>query len=94
MSVLYHIGLTGALLATTAIWYNIILQALLKALGYKAKDGSELTVDESCGTNTEYAINCYQEDRRKDGVELGTKGKNDGACGKKMWADILSRLEF
>lgn len=70
-----------------------IAQSILKAMGYKGKDGEELEVDCSCGANTEYAINCYQEDRRAEGVELGTNGKNDGSCGPKMWMDMVSRLE-
>lgn len=36
------------------------------------------------------AINAYQSQRRKQGIELGSNGKNDGICGKKMWADIVA----
>ena len=26
----------------------------------------------------------------KQGVEVGTNGKNDSSCGKKMWADLIA----
>lgn len=66
-----------------------LMQTLLKGKGYKGKDGKALAIDNSCGTNTEYAINAYQTARRKAGVELGTDGKNDSSCGPKMWKDLI-----
>lgn len=66
-----------------------LLQRLLKSNGCRGKDGKVLTLDGECGGNTVHAINRYQSKRRKAGVELGTDGKNDGMCGKKMWEDIL-----
>jgi hypothetical protein len=44
----------------------------------------------TCDEQLVKAINAYQSDRRKQGVELGTDGHNDSVCGKKMWADILA----
>lgn len=66
-----------------------LLQRLLKSNGCRGKDGKVLTLDGECGGNTVHAINRYQSKRRKACVELGTNGKNDGMCGKKMWEDIL-----
>ncbi len=66
-----------------------LMQTLLRGKGYKGADGEELKIDSICGGNSEYAINSYQAKRRKQGVELGTKGKNDGCCGTKMWADLI-----
>ena len=51
---------------------------------------TELDLDREAGANTIYAINSYQNDRRKQGVELGTNGKNDGTCGQKMWKDLIA----
>lgn len=67
----------------------LLMQTILRGKGYKGKDGEELELDGSCGTNSEYAINSYQSDRRKAGVELGTNKKNDGSCGPKMWKDLI-----
>lgn len=68
----------------------LLLQEILKARGFKGADGKELALDRSAGNNTIYAINSYQTARRKQGVELGTNGKNDGSCGPKMWADLIA----
>lgn len=68
----------------------LLCQEILKARGFKGADGKDLQLDQHAGDNTVYAINAYQEARRKQGVELGTDGKNDGICGKKMWADLIA----
>jgi hypothetical protein len=68
----------------------LLLQEILRARGIKGKDGKDIKLDKDCGDNTEYAINVYQERRRKMGVEVGTNGKNDGVCGQKMWKDLLA----
>lgn len=68
----------------------LTLQRILKVRGYKGKDGKALTLDGVAGDNTVYAINSYQTDRRKNGVEVGSNGKNDGVCGLKMWKDIIA----
>jgi peptidoglycan hydrolase-like protein with peptidoglycan-binding domain len=68
----------------------LLLQEILKARGYKGVNGKELDLDREAGANTIYAINSYQNDRRKQGVELGTNGKNDGTCGQKMWKDLIA----
>lgn len=68
----------------------LLLQEILKARGFKGTDGKPLDLDREAGANTIYAINSYQSERRKQGVELGTDGKNDGTCGQKMWKDLIS----
>lgn len=68
----------------------LLLQEILKARGFKGKDGKELSLDGSCGDNTVFAINSYQDVRRKMGVELGSNGKSDGICGQKMWKDLIA----
>lgn len=68
----------------------LLLQEILRARGIKGADGKDLTLDRIAGNNTVYAINAYQGLRRKQGVELGTNGQNDGICGKKMWNDLIA----
>ena len=59
-----------------------LLQRLLKSNGCKGKDGKNLTIDGSCGSNTVYAIKEYQK-KKKLGV--------DGCAGKATWKSILLR---
>lgn len=68
----------------------LLLQEILRARGFKGADGKDLALDKSAGNNVVYAINSYQSARRKQGVELGTNGKNDSSCGPKMWADLIA----
>ena len=68
----------------------LLLQEIMKARGFKGSDGKALSLDGDCGANTVYAINTYQAARRKQGVELGTNGKNDSVCGPKMWHDLIA----
>lgn len=55
------------------------LQTKLKKLGYKGKDGKELTCDGSFGANTEYALKNFQ---KKKGLVA------DGVAGPKTWAKL------
>lgn len=65
----------------------LLLAEILKARRfYNHGLAPEMTCDEQLVK----AINAYQNDRRKQGVELGTNGKSDSVCGPKMWADILA----
>ena len=59
-----------------------LLQRLLKSNGCKGKDGKNLTIDGSCGSNTVYAIKEYQK-KKKLGV--------DGCAGNATWKSILLR---
>lgn len=68
----------------------LLLQEILRARGFKGADGKQLELDGNAGSNTVFAINSYQSERRKQGVELGSGGKNDGVCGQKMWKDLIS----
>ncbi|WP_240286202.1 CHAP domain-containing protein [Lawsonibacter sp. OA9] len=43
----------------------LLVQEILRARGYKGKDGKVLELDRSCGDNTVYAITAYQRDREK-----------------------------
>jgi len=55
------------------------LQTKLKKLGYKGKDGKDLTCDGDFGTNTEYALKNFQK----------AKGLTpDGIVGPKTWAKL------
>lgn len=67
----------------------LLCQEILKVKGYKGKDGKVLQLDGDCGSNTVYAINSFQSAMRKQGIEVGNNGKNDGICGKKCWAALL-----
>lgn len=69
---LLRLGAKGAQVKT--------LQTLLKALGYKGKDGKTLTVDGDFGGNTDYALRKFQEAK---GLAV------DAACGKDTWTKIL-----
>lgn len=63
----------------------LLLQEILKARGlYKGP------LNWTCGADLVSAINAYQTQRRKAGVELGENGKNDSLCGPKMWSDLLA----
>lgn len=62
----------------------MLLQEILKARGiYKGN------LDGDSGSQTVAAINIYQTQRRKKGVEVGTDGRNDGCCGPAMWRDLI-----
>lgn len=65
----------------------LLLAEILKARRFYNQG---LAPDMTCDEQLVKAINAYQSDRRKQGVELGTDGHNDSVCGKKMWADILA----
>lgn len=62
----------------------LLLQEILKARGMY--DGE---LDRDFGPKTVSAINSYQEERRGQGVEIGTNGSNDGSCGDACWYDLL-----
>lgn len=66
-----------------------VLQKLLRYANCRGKDGKALVVDGVCGENTVHAINVYQSRKRRQGIELGTDGKNDGICGSKMWKAMI-----
>lgn len=64
---------------------TMLLQEILKARGiYKGN------LDGDSGGQTVTAINAYQTQRRRQGVEIGTNGRNDGCCGPAMWRDLIA----
>ena len=46
----------------------LLLQEILKARGFKGTNGKPLELDREAGANTIYAINSYQNERRRQGV--------------------------
>ena len=64
----------------------LLVQEILRARGYKGKDGKDLTLDRECGPNTVYAIKNYQRDREK--VDPGICGGVDGIAGEKTLKDM------
>ena len=61
----------------------LLLQEILKARGFKGKDGKELELDRSAGTNTIYALTQYQKSR-------GGYLEVDGICGPATWKDLIA----
>ena len=61
----------------------LLLQEILRARGFKGKDGKDLKLDRDAGTNTIHALAKYQESRK--GV-LAV----DGICGNKTWRDLIA----
>lgn len=56
------------------------VQILLKAKGYKGKDGKVLQIDNSAGSNTDFAIRAFQ---KKNSLEV------DGVVGSNTWNKLL-----
>lgn len=61
----------------------LLVQEILKARGFKGKDGQPLKLDGEAGENTMFAIASYIETRKKQGADLGSP---DG-WGPKCWGD-------
>ncbi len=61
----------------------LLLQEILKARGFKGKDGKDLKLDRDAGTNTIHALTKYQESR-KGVLEV------DGICGTNTWKDLIA----
>lgn len=59
----------------------LLLQEILKARGFKGKDGKELVLDSQAGENTVYAVTQYQKSRK---LEV------DGICGSATWKDLIA----
>lgn len=66
----------------------LLVQEILKARGYKGKDGKVLELDRSCGDNTAHAIKSYQADREKQSP--GICGGVDGVAGEKTLRDLIA----
>ena len=61
----------------------LLLQEILKARGFKGKDGKVLVLDSQAGENTVYAITQYQKSRNG-------KLEVDGICGSATWKDLIA----
>ena len=59
----------------------LLLQEILVARKFKGKDGKELELDRSAGTNTIYALNTYKKSRNM---------KQDGICDAAVWKDLIA----
>ena len=59
----------------------LLLQEILVARKFKGKDGKELELDRSAGTNTIYALNAYKKSRGM---------KQDGICDETVWKDLIA----
>ena len=61
----------------------LLLQEILRARGFKGKNGKTLKLTWSADTNTIYALKAYQESR-KEVLEV------DGICGPATWRDLIA----
>ena len=61
----------------------LLLQEILRARGFKGKNGKALKLTWSADTNTIYALKAYQE-ARKEILEV------DGICGPATWKDLIA----
>ena len=68
------------------------LRSILRGRGMHGVKGQLLGLGFNADDDCIHAINEYQSARRKQGVELGTNGRNDSCCGPKMWNDITGGL--
>lgn len=66
----------------------LLVQEILKARGFKGKNGQELSLDKDCGANTVHAIKQYQKARDK--VNPGVCGNVDGIAGPKTLQDMIA----
>ena len=61
----------------------LLLQEILRARGFKGKNGKALKLTWTADTNTIYALKAYQESR-KEILEV------DGICGPATWRDLIA----
>ena len=61
----------------------LLLQEILRARGFKGKNGKALKLTWTADANTIYALKAYQESR-KEVLEV------DGICGSKTWKDLIA----
>ncbi len=66
----------------------LLVQEILKARGFKGKDGKDLKLDKDCGDNMVHAIKQYQKAREK--VDPGICGGVDGIAGEKTLRDMIA----
>lgn len=61
----------------------LLLQEILRARGFKGKNGKALKLTWTADANTIYALKAYQESRKK-ALEV------DGICGPATWKDLIA----
>ena len=61
----------------------LLLQEILRARGFKGKNGKALKLTWTADANTIYALKAYQESR-KEVLEV------DGICGSATWKDLIA----
>jgi peptidoglycan hydrolase-like protein with peptidoglycan-binding domain len=61
----------------------LLLQEILRARGFKGKNGKVLKLTWAADANTIYALKAYQESRKKV-LEV------DGICGPATWKDLIA----
>ena len=61
----------------------LLLQEILRARGFKGKNGKALKLTWTADTNTIYALKAYQESRKE-------VLKVDGICGPATWKDLIA----
>ena len=61
----------------------LLLQEILRARGFKGRNGKALKLTWNADTNTIYALKAYQESR-KEVLEV------DGICGPATWKDLIA----
>ena len=66
----------------------LIVQEILRARGFKGKDGKDLILDKDCGDNVVHAIKQYQKAREK--AQPGSVGAIDGIAGPKTLQDMIA----
>ena len=66
----------------------LLVQEILRARGFKGKDGKALKLDKDCGANVVHAIKQYQKAREK--AEPGIVGAVDGIAGPKTLRDMIA----
>ncbi len=66
----------------------LLVQEILRARGFKGKNGKALKLDKSCDTQTVYAIKQYQKDREQN--TPGSVGAIDGIAGPKTLQDMIA----
>ncbi len=66
----------------------LLVQEILRARGFKGKNGKDLLLDKTCDAQTVYAIKQYQKAREKDSP--GIIGAVDGIAGPKTLRDMIA----
>lgn len=66
----------------------LLVQEILRARGFKGKNGKELDLDRECDAQTVHAIKQYQKAREK--AEPGIVGAVDGIAGPKTLRDMIA----